>query len=348
LRRAVSPALAGCSWREIKASPRSTVYRADLLYEDDAREADAPPASAIVKVLQGPWDDDPTGLDREVRFYREVLPRISLRHPRLYGADVDEGTGTRTLVLEDLASRYRFPDPRYAWSPGEVESFLPSYARLHVEGEGALSPAGKRGWLMRPWHAGLHGPELREKVADLIAWGVWGPLPGIGELIEDTLGSVGRLATCRPTLLHNDLYPPNVALPRAGRGAPVLVDWEMASWGRPELDLAYLFLQPFRSARRVDRATALACYWEERRVLEGAIPPQSWRDAVQRHADAVLSLALVRVAHRVARRPYPPGSDPAAYWDSMFGVLEESLYRAAARTREVRLAPALERSERSG
>jgi hypothetical protein len=86
-----------------------------------------------------------------------------------------------------------------------------------------------------------------------------------------------------------------------------------------------MFMLPFRSTRNICRQAALDYYWARREMLEGQRPPARERRAMQRHADAVWALYLIPVAHRVAKKPYPPGSGPRAYWDAMFGVLYERL-----------------------
>jgi thiamine kinase-like enzyme len=127
------------------------------------------------------------------------------------------------------------------------------------------------------------------------------------------------------TLLHNDVCPPNCGLPPNADGECVLVDWEMVGWGLAEMDLAYMFMQPFASERMLDRSEMLEYYWQQRHVLEGVRQPADVERATQRYADAVLALWLVPVAHRVTARPYPEGSAPGDYWEGMFGVLHGRL-----------------------
>jgi thiamine kinase-like enzyme len=150
-------------------------------------------------------------------------------------------------------------------------------------------------------------------------------------LIEQTLAQMPLFAGEGATLLHNDVYPPNIGLPHDPGGEAVLVDWEMAGWGLAELDLAFMFMQPYRSARQIDRQAALDYYWDRRRRLAGAAPPIEERLARQRHADALWALALLPRAHEVAGSPLAPGSAPADYWDNMFGVLYERLKALCAR-----------------
>jgi hypothetical protein len=200
---------------------------------------------------------------------------------------------------------------------------LRTYARFHVAGRAALPD--DRAWLLPRYEARVRTTDVLAQADELRRWGVWGPLPRLPQLVARTLDGIRRLESHPVTLLHNDVSPANVGLPRDLRGSGVLVDWEMLGWGLPELDLAYMFTQPFRSAEGLDRTRMLDYYWDRRQALEGTIPPPAQRRWRQRHADAVLALWLVPVAHRVAAHPFPAGSAPRRYWRSMFGVLYERL-----------------------
>lgn len=210
-----------------------------------------------------------------------------------------------------------------------MRCMLRAYARLHSLGRNCLPPEDQRSWMWRPallerdWHA----EELLELFQALVDRGVWSPLAGIEQLIEQTLVDASSLEPYPLTLLHNDVFPPNVGLPKGAPDQPeaILLDWEMVGWGLAELDLAFMFMQPYRSARRVRREEALDYYWEQRRAIEGNLPSLDQRQRMQRHADALWALSLIPVAHRVASRPFPAGTEPARYWDSMFAVLYDRL-----------------------
>jgi hypothetical protein len=283
--------------------------------------------SIIVKTTAPDWPDDPHGPDRELWFYSNLFPRIGFDRPRLHYAGIDPPTGCRILVMEDLAGDYRFPPPAHRWSFDELRCALRAYAHLHQRGQACLDSAGERARLyqmalqQRPWRA----DEILALVDDLARRGIWARMTGIEQLTARTLVGQADLAVGPATLLHNDVYPPNVALPHDLDGEAVLLDWQMLGWGMAELDLAFMFLQPFRSAEGIDRLAALDYYWEQRSALGGSSPRAAERQALQRHADACWALSLVPVAHRAALQPYPDGSAERAYWDAMFGVLGERL-----------------------
>jgi hypothetical protein len=324
LKQTVDPKITGFEHCLIKrsASP-STVHRVVLTYPQGHPGV----RSVILKSIAPSWPGDPSGPDREVAFYNDLLPCLDLKHPKVYYAGADPDSGYRQLVLEDLASSYRFPPPTHRWTQDESRCMLRAYARLHARGCDCLPPKGERGWM---WQMALQRqrwqPEALLRMVDhLVAQGIWDPLPRIAGLVESTLADQ-TVFHCSPvTVLHNDVYPPNIALPRDPDQDAVLLDWEMAGWGPAELDLAFMFLQPYRSAGQIDRAEALADYWAARRDLEGTCPPLDERGPIQLHADAVWALSLIPVAHKVAVRPYPVGSAPHAYWEAMFGVLHERL-----------------------
>ena len=329
LRKTVEPRISGCATERIKTNTLlTTVHRVDLAYDGGGPGC----RSVIVKTIQPVWPDDPCGPDRERRFYVELAPRLEWGRPRVYHAGVDPSTSCRVIVMEDLADDYRFPPPAHRWTPGELRCALRAYARLHQRGQACLEDPGERTWL---WRMALQQRTWRtEEILtlwdDLVRRGIWASAAGRRRLVERTLADQSRFAREPETLLHNDVFPPNVGLPLDPDGEAVLLDWEMLGWGAAELDLAFMFLQPFRSAEGIDRTAALDFYWEQRRASGGAVPAPGERQARQRHADALWTLSLLPVAHRAAVQPYPDGSAARAYWDAMFGVLGERLARLCA------------------
>jgi hypothetical protein len=324
LRQAVDPRISGFEHSLIKtsASP-STVHRVVLTYPQGHPGV----RSVVVKSIAPIWPNDPHGPEREPSFYNQLLPCLDLDYPHVYHVGSEPRNRHRLIVMQDISASHRFPPPAHCWTPDEAEHMVQAYALLHVQGQHCLPPVAERGWM---WRMALHEKgwkpeELGGLAQDLVAQGLWAPVAHIEDLIERTLAELAHFARYPPTLLHNDVFPPNVALPFDPDGQAILLDWEMAGWGLAELDLAFMFLQPFRSEQYLDRGRVLASYWAQRRALEGVCPPAEERQATQDHADAMWALSLVPVAHRVAAKPYPTGSAPQVYWKSMFGVLHERL-----------------------
>ena len=322
LRRTVDPGISGFSQRTIKTGPAPVrVYRLNLAYRAGA---DGPP-SIVAKVTAPNWPDDPDSVDRENRFYQRILPCLDIPHAGVIYSGVDQTAGHRLLLLEDLAVGYVFQPVRHRWSPDEVRCIVRAYARLHALGQAALPPREERGWLMPRHEAYLDVVDLASMVTELGERRLLSPLPGIGNLIEWTMAQAGPAQAPPATLLHNDVYPTNVALPRDLTRDAVLIDWQMVGWGLPELDVAYLFMQPFRNARAIDQNDALSYYWEQRELLDGIQLSRDERDERKRYADALLALSFLPAAARVAKSPYAERTLARAYWDAMYRVLNERL-----------------------
>jgi thiamine kinase-like enzyme len=323
LRSVVSPAIRQASVEQIKrSSTPATVYR--LWLECNHERA---PRSLVVKRIEEGWPGDARGHEREALFCRILLPQLSAPHPRIYYAGMEPGTSFHLVIMEDVADSHRFPPPRHTWTQKEIEQILRSYARLHASGRSCLESEEDLGWMMDRHEKRLleTAGELPRMVEALTAHGVWPTMSGLGALLEGTLRDVERLSDLPPTLLHNDVYAPNCGIPTAGEGEVVLVDWDMVGSGLAEMDLAFMFMQPYGSQRRLDRRAALAYYWRCRQMFDGQTPSNSEREERQRYADALWALWLVPVAFRVWESPFPPGSGPRNFWNSMFGVLGKRL-----------------------
>jgi hypothetical protein len=285
--------------------------------------------SAIVKIIAPSWPDDPHGPDREGWFYSRLFPRLEMGRPRWRHITIDPATSCRIIIMEDLAGDYRFPPPTHRWSLDEMRCALRAYARLHERGQACLNGADEQAWLwqmalqQRAWQT----DEILALADELVRRGVWPQTAGIERLVARTLAEQTCFRARPATLLHNDVFPPNVGLPRDLTDEAILLDWEMLGWGMAELDLAFMFMQPFRSSEGINRSDALDYYWEQRSALGGSAPAPDERWILQRHADALWALSLVPVAHQACVKPYPDGSAARAYWDAMFGVLHECVRR---------------------
>jgi fructosamine-3-kinase len=300
----LGPPGAAARWERLQGGDLSRTWRV-------SRTGASP---AIVK-----WTrfSDAGGFSREALAYDEVLGSVGVRTAALLGSGSDGEASC--LVLEDLAGEFRFPPNRHRWAPAELQSVVRAYARLHTEGSGI----GRR-----PWMLGYQSPDWTPEsvtgdAGELRRRGEWGALSGLERLAGRTLDDLGDLDEM-PTLLHLDCDPSNAGIGVADPGEVALIDWDMAGWGDPEFDLAYLHLHPFEAAGSVDRARLLDVYWTERSGI-GPIPDARERRIRQRVADRVFALALVAGARRSLDEPYPPGGRADRYWAAMRPVLYRKL-----------------------
>ena len=314
-------ALAGVETLKHSAAP-AVVYRLRVI--DPSGE----PRALIAKRTAAGWDGDPFGHQREARFLRLLAAAgFDIPQPRVYYAGPLATSEAWLTVVEDVSAAYHFADATQPWGAAELRPILATYAAFHARGAVTLAALDDRAWLFPAYRTRVESVAagLPALVESLVAAGIWSPLPGLGALIARTLREPADAPGDRATLVHNDVTPANAGLPRDGRGLALLVDWEMVGSGPAELDLAYMFLQPFDNARGVDRQAALDWYWAARQGLEGRIPSAVERAAAQEYADGLLALWLIPVAARRLLTPFPPGSGARAYWDSMSHVLERRL-----------------------
>jgi hypothetical protein len=156
--------------------------------------------------------------------------------------------------------------------------------------------------------------------------GIWGDLPELPDLIACARATCEKYRNVEVALLHNDTTPTNAPLPKdPGLQQALLIDWQDAGIGMPEMDLAYIDQQPFKSGRLVPRADLLEYYWQCRAAIEGQIPTAQERASRQLHADLIMVLWLTRPASRVAVHPYPAGTYPRMHWDSHFDIIYDRL-----------------------
>ncbi|NUM47666.1 MAG: phosphotransferase [Anaerolineales bacterium] len=319
LQQTVHPRAARYTESLIKHSATpAAVWRLSLEYA----VPNAGPETLILKRIQPEFPADPGFPDRERHFYACVLPHLDIPHAQIYFADLHPDTQERLILMEDLTAHH-LPPPSRPWTQAEGECMARAYARLH--GVGQIGNPANTDWLLPRHETRLDAEMLGKMTCELIRQNVWEPIPGLDGLIARTVDAAQTFTHLPTTLLHNDVYPPNVALPPTLTDDAILLDWEMASYGLPEMDLGFMFLQPYRAHQYLEKARVLEAYWAARLAREGAIPSCEEREIRQFYADAVWGLWLVPVAHKMAAHPFPPGSVVADYWQSMFGVLEGHL-----------------------
>jgi Phosphotransferase enzyme family len=211
--------------------------------------------------------------------YEEVLPRLPVTAPRLYGA-VEEDAEFCWLFLEDASGELYSPQAeehralagRWLGVVHTSAARVAGAARLPDRGPGhylehlrAARDAAVRG-LANPTLTADQTPELGRIAAQCDA-------------LEARWGEVQTFcARIPPTLVHGDLVIKNVRVRTGPAGAALLpFDWETAGWGVPAADLARLVFERKTSCLSPDLATY-------RSVVREAWPHLGDQD-VQRLAD---------------------------------------------------------------
>ena len=70
--------------------------------------------------------------EREIRFYQQIAPRISLRIPRAFHADIETASGDFVLLMEDMAPA-RVGDQLDSCSPAQSARAIHDIAAFHAE-----------------------------------------------------------------------------------------------------------------------------------------------------------------------------------------------------------------------
>lgn len=149
-----------------------------------------------------------------------------------------------------------------------------------------------------PWFAAWCGPEIRA-LQDACIAGLpdWWP----------------RLRALPATLIHNDFNPRNLVLRRAGEGAARLCvyDWELATLGAPQRDLAELLCFTWRAELPAGRLDVLL-EAHRRALIETSghdIDPRAWQAGFAlalRHL-LIERFAMYTLMHRFRPLAYLPG-----------------------------------------
>jgi hypothetical protein len=240
-------AVADFTVERIGTGQMSECYRVLLNYADRGRPGVQMPESVVLKVAATDPKSRQTGqalglYEREVRFYRDIAPRLGGPLAPCYHAEIDASTGIFDLLLGDAGPAV-VGDEIDGATTEQAKLAVSELGRLHgpLLGDTALAEAP---WLNRdaplnqamitPLYAGFidrYGdqiaPEYRTVCERLVA-------AFDGYLAQEaSRGGVQGL-------VHGDYRLDNMLFGTAGADrALTVVDWQTVSWGPALTDLAY-------------------------------------------------------------------------------------------------------------
>ncbi|KRF21123.1 hypothetical protein ASG90_01575 [Nocardioides sp. Soil797] len=270
--------------REVAARPLGAGQLADSFRVELQYAGPSGPASVFVKMPSSDADSAATAArigayERECRFYRDLLPRLDVRTPRLLGL-VTGDDGDPGLVLEDLSGRTRPLDQLRDGTVEQARSVAAQLAGLQAPFWDEEEAVGGAGLFYNRIDDHIEG--LAERY--LISWDKHSETVGAGldaaqrEMVlrfgEKVLDWAATVTGPR-TLVHQDLRLDNLLW---GEGGAWLVDWQTLAWTTPAWDLAFYLgsaLEP-----------------EPRRQIE--------RELVQRHVDALHERGVRGWSHEAA------------------------------------------------
>ena len=186
---------------------------------------------------------------RELALYAEPDERLRRHTPVCYGTWRDDEGEAWGLVLERLDGDVLIDatDDSSAWTPPRVGAAVDGLAEIHAVWLGREADLLRRPWIghvatsdsmveMTPLWRALGG-HAKPRIAE------WAG-PSLVRRHHALVESVGtwwpRLEKAPRTLVHNDFSPRNVAIREAGVSPRLCAyDWELATLGAPQCDLAH-------------------------------------------------------------------------------------------------------------
>jgi len=211
---------------------------------DYAPGPDSGPASVVLKTAAADDSSRSTGVglgvyDREIRFYRELAPRVGGPLAKCHLAVIDPEEGWFTLVLEDVAPAIQ-GDQIAGCSVEQARLAIHELARLHAP-VFADSQLGATPWLNQELvlNQALITqllPAFFERYGDRVA-------PAHQAVCRRFVASLdGWIADRRPPLglVHGDYRLDNMLFGASEASRRfVVVDWQTVSWGPVMTDAAY-------------------------------------------------------------------------------------------------------------
>ncbi len=221
---------------------------------------------------------------REVHFYDEVAPSLSMRVPACSFAAA-QADGAFLLLLEDLAARgAAISDGSWAVPGRLANTALAELAELHVRYEDSVRLAS-----IAPWAASQRG-----KTPDFVIHTLRHVIAHCRDRLSDAYLEVAALYVDHseaieacwddrdagpPTLIHGDAHIGNLFIDGDRVG---FLDWGMAKIGTPLRDVSFFLTMGVESSdRRRDERMLIQHYLDVRRCLGGR--PIAFEEAWRAH-----------------------------------------------------------------
>lgn len=211
----------------------------------------------------------------EVKFYREVAPRLSVRRPRVVYAEMaTTGTWGMLIMRDEIADGARFLTALNPYTSEQAASSLDQLAQLHAASWNAAT-LDSYPWLIDGIALWADKPVMT--VADLQGY-MDGPrgVPLTPELrdasrIEAGLRALrGRTPANQHCLVHGDCHAGNLFENEHGAN---LIDWQVIQRNGWALDIAYHLAAVLSPEVREASERDLLDYYLDRLRAHGATPP---------------------------------------------------------------------------
>jgi hypothetical protein len=230
--------------------------------------------------------------EREVLFYRELAPTISLRSPQCFFARFDPASRQFIVVMEDLSSA-KACDQINGMSLSEARLAIANAATLHARWwdrpelkalETVIQPLGAPPYQMGARHAAAW-PAMNSFLAARVSK----EMLRVGERLASVLDDMGaQLAAGSRTLCHGDYRADNLMFRRRGDDLElVVVDWQIVMQARGAFDIGYMMSASVTTDLRREHEMALLGEYH-RRLLEGGVEGYGFDQCLYDYRSALL------------------------------------------------------------
>lgn len=231
--------------------------------------------------------------EREVRFYQEISPRLSMRIPKFYYGDFDPETANFTLLMEYLGDTQVLTGKTA--SPEQVKRCARQLAALHADTWNDESLFDKQ-WIpnyrdadyiskLEQWSC--KGWEIM-KVID----GVYKPdcFLDVGEKVLKSYQSMKISVDDRFCMIHCDYRMANI-LHRHEKES-IAVDWQTLHIGNPGFDTFYYINSSYGSKISADQKFEVLREYHNSLIDKG-VSNYSWDDCVEDYNTGAFYAALM-------------------------------------------------------
>ncbi|MBM3658431.1 MAG: hypothetical protein FJW95_02870 [Actinobacteria bacterium] len=222
---------------------------------------------------------------REVRFYRDLAPRLDFRVPVVFGSAYDDADGSFVLCMEDLAgSGCTVSDGTVGVTAEGAATALTELAGLHARFEDPARRAAEVPWIPTPTRGSPYGVTM---LADALARHPERLSPDFRAIAAIYVERSDPLQDLwhgdHDTVIHGDPHLGNLF---DDHGRVGFLDWGIVHVGSAMRDVSYFLTMAMDPPeRRAHERDLLAHYLDARRAL-GASPWEvvdAW-EAHRRHA----------------------------------------------------------------
>ncbi len=216
-----------------------------ILHLSYLEQDDALPASIVAKFPSSNPDSRAAGkemlaYEREVKFYKEISARLSIKVPALYYADIDTDTGNFALLIEhlDQARVVTSGDCNFT----QLKASIRELAKLHAD------TWNRKGLPVAPWILAFDDAGYQQQYLSwsrlglnimLGAQGVDKPeyFEAVSEGVINCLKAWPEYLASHSCLIHCDYRLSNLLY--LGDSESVAVDWQTLHIGNPGFDTFY-------------------------------------------------------------------------------------------------------------